>query len=98
MNLCAYSVKDIKAGVYMQPFYCRHEAEAVRSLNRAVNDPNSTLSIYPADFELHKLGEWNDFSGQFKNLETPAFIMNAVQARDLNRSGHIVNTSESDEK
>lgn len=85
MNMNIYSAKDTKAGIYHTPFYCRHEAEAIRMFAGAANDRNTNISIYPADFELHKLGEWNDFSGQFTNLDTPQFVMNGITARDLNK-------------
>lgn len=86
MNIGVYSAKDLKAGIYHTPFQCRHEAEAIRMFTGAANDKNTTIAMYPADFELFKLGEWNDFSGQYTNLETPKFVMNGITARDLNKS------------
>lgn len=85
MVMNVYSAKDTKAGIYHQPFYCRHEAEAIRMFTGAANDPNTNIATYPGDFELHKLGEWNDFSGQFENLETPKFVINGVTAKNLNK-------------
>ncbi|QXP08533.1 MAG: nonstructural protein [Arizlama microvirus] len=92
MNIGVYAIKDTKAGVFNNPFFTRHEAEAIRGFNRAANDPNTTISIYPADFELYKLGEWSDFTGCHTDLGTPSFVMNGITARDLNKT--IVDTSE----
>ena len=83
MNIGVYSAKDTKAGVYHTPFYTRHEAEAIRMFAGAASDNKTNIWLYPSDFELVKLGEWNDTSGQFENLDTPKFIMNGITAREL---------------
>lgn len=83
MNLGVYSAKDCKAGIYNKPFYCRHEAEAIRMFAGAAQDKNTTINMYPGDFELFKIGDWSDFSGRFENLDTPEFVMNAITAKNL---------------
>lgn len=67
MNI--YSIKDLTAKYYMQPFYGRNHGEAIRSFTNAVNDasnPNNLLAKHPSDFALYAIGEFDEISGKIK--------------------------------
>lgn len=64
MNI--YSIKDIKVGVYNVPFFYQHDQQAVRQFMELCNDGKSMICKYPADFELWKLGSYEEESGTFR--------------------------------
>jgi len=77
MKLQVYSVFDIVAKVFSQPFYMASTGQALRGFGDEVNNPNSMLSKHPGDFKLFKLAEFDDNTGKFISIE-PEFLCNAV--------------------
>lgn len=61
--VCA--VRDLKADTFSSPFCEASEGTAVRAFQEAVNDPQTMLSKYPADFELVRLGTFDDETAVF---------------------------------
>ena len=55
-----FTIYDEKAEAYFPPFYTDTEGLAIRMIMETMNDPNSNLSKYPADFTLFYLGEFDD--------------------------------------
>lgn len=51
MTLNLYSIRDIKND-YATPFVASNDATAVRMYKASAADKNSTLAMFPADFEL----------------------------------------------
>lgn len=64
MQLVMCSVYDHKAGVYTHPQYFRSNAEAIRAFADAVNSEKGVFSAHPADYSFHKLGMFDDSTGQ----------------------------------
>lgn len=74
-----YSVYDQKAEVFHSPFYLTTHGEAERQFQTAVNDPKTQFSVYPEDFDLYYLGEYDDNKGQFVNLKkSPEHMHKAI--------------------
>lgn len=69
-----FAVYDDKAGAFMSPFVLPAIGLAVREFQSAVNNPQSNISKYPADFKLYKLGTFDDNSGQFESLGVPMLL------------------------
>ncbi len=69
MILNIYSVKDVKVGVFKTPFFQNSNVEAIRSFQQAVQDENSVLNKYPADFELWHIGGFDDDTATFTVLD-----------------------------
>jgi len=80
MLLKMYSIRDQKAEVFNTPFFQKTHGEAERNFHTAANDPQTSLSKYPEDFDLYYLGEYDDNSGRTKPLDTPQHMLKAVQA------------------
>lgn len=55
-----YSMYDNKSESYGPIFAVPHDAVAVREFGSAILNPQSGLSKYPDDFELHYLGNFFD--------------------------------------
>lgn len=79
-----FAIRDTKAEAFNPPFYQRTKAEAERSLQRLVLDPDSNVSKFPEDFDLYHLGTYNDSTGEISPLPSPEHIIKAINV--LNRT------------
>lgn len=72
MKLNVVAMFDKAAGVYGQPFVVAAVGQAIRSFQDQVNrvDDQNVVNRHPADFELYRLGYFDDGSGRFDNTET----------------------------
>jgi hypothetical protein len=66
-----FSIYDIKAEAYLQPFFLQTKGQAIRAITDCVNDPNHQFSRHPADYTLFELGEYEDSNANFHLHETP---------------------------
>lgn len=74
MDLILVSIKDRKVQAFHAPSTVRAIGEATRNFQDAVNDPkNGQLYNHPEDFELYRLGTYDDQTGQIAP-ETPKLI------------------------
>lgn len=78
-NLEIYTIFDKKAETYMRPMYTPHIVEIQRSLTANLKDKTSTLSQFPEDYSLFKLGTYDIKSAIYKLHENPTFIMNITE-------------------
>lgn len=81
MKLKAFAVRDAKANVYNTPFFKQTQPEAERDFHRLVHDPKSLISMYPDDFDLFYVGDYDDNLGIFSALDTPQHIQKAAHVR-----------------
>ncbi len=76
------SCKDRAADVFNRPFFVPHRNVAIRDFTDEVNrkaDDNQ-LSNHPDDFDLYLLGQFDDNTGKFIQLEDPVVL---VRAKDV---------------
>ena len=69
-KLKVFAVRDSKAEAYMNPFFMRSRGEALRAFVSGVNDPQTQLCKFPADFTLFEIGEFDEESGDLVMLPT----------------------------
>lgn len=81
MILKMYSIRDSKGGVYHRPFYKAHEAEAERDFKTGVNDEKSTMYLYPEDYDLYYVGEYDDETGTIRGIDTPRHVAKAINLK-----------------
>lgn len=76
MKLTLVAIKDTKIGAYQQPACVAALGAAIRAFEDATSNPekNSDISRHPADFELWKLGEYDDATGIITQENCPQFI------------------------
>ena len=79
MILKAYTVRDSKSEAFMKPFFNTTHGEAERNFRTAVNDPQSTMSKFPEDFDLYYLGTYDDNTGLLEPRDTPEHMIKAIQ-------------------
>lgn len=65
------SVKDRLANAFSQPMYFATEGQAIRAFQDALADPQNSMSKHPDDYDLYRLGTWDDNLGRFTNDEQP---------------------------
>lgn len=66
-----FSVYDSKAEAFMAPFCMSTKGQATRAFTDLASDSKSNVAKHPMDFALFMLGEFDDATGQFKNLLAP---------------------------
>lgn len=74
-----YCVRDRKANVCNRPFAERDHVMAIRGFEQLVQNPETPLSKWPADFELLHLGEFDEATAKFSNLEMPLVLADGMQ-------------------
>lgn len=67
--LGVYSVFDSKASAFLQPYFTKSNATAIRAFQRCLLDPTSDISKFGADFTLVKVGTWDEIAGQMRPLD-----------------------------
>lgn len=64
MNWIIVSIKDRAIEAFQPASVFRHEAQAIRSFTDAMQNPNNTdINKHPADFDLYRLGYFDDSTG-----------------------------------
>lgn len=76
-----FSVRDIKAQVFHKPFFLNNITDAVRSFEVAVNSPETQFHLFPQDFELLAIADFNEITGELNVLEIPERIAHAMDVK-----------------
>lgn len=63
MKLVAMTVFDVKAAVYLPPFYARTVHEGMRTFAQMVNDGQSPFWRWPSDYTLMECGQFEEETG-----------------------------------
>lgn len=74
-TICA--VKDVKTGLFENLITVRHENEAKREFIAVCKMPETKFGKYPADYELWRLGQYDDSTGSIIP-STPEHLANGV--------------------
>ncbi len=74
-----YTIRDIKAEVYLPPFHSHNDATAKRMFTESVNDPNSPLAAHPQDYWLFAIGSYDDVTA-FIDPKTPEGLITGGEA------------------
>lgn len=77
MKLLVFSVLDKAVGAYLQPFFARSRAEAIRSFADAVTSERSQFGAHADDYILYQVGEFDDNAGMFGSVE-PDRVVGAI--------------------
>lgn len=71
-----FTVLDMAAKRFTEPFFAANEEVAIRSFREAVNSDGHPFSKFPEDYALYKVGDWDNESGAIVPLE-PVKLVNA---------------------
>lgn len=80
MKLQVISVLDRAVNVYSRPVFVQAIGQAMRSfMDEANRDAaENTMHAHPKDFALFHLGEFDEETGRFENLELPVRLLEAI--------------------
>lgn len=70
--ICA--VRDRAVDAFGQPFFVRHEGEALRSFADEINRSGSTFGAHPDDYDLYRIGYYDDASGTILPADKPDML------------------------
>lgn len=76
-----FAVYDSKTEAWGMPLFFDCRANAIRSMENAVNDPRSENQIcqYPADFTLFEIGEYDRATGMFVQYDVKVNLGLAIE-------------------
>jgi len=69
-----YVIRDRKAKLFARPFFERDHVMAIRSFEDACRDEKSSFAKWPDDYELLCLGDFDETTGKFHQLERPSLM------------------------
>jgi hypothetical protein len=81
MILRAYSVRDKKLEIYLNPFFVEHVGQAVRAWDQYCKDPQSPVYKYPEDFCLMEIGSFDSDKAILTTNGTPIIISEAIRSK-----------------
>lgn len=73
-----YSVYDLKARTYDNPFPHENHETALRAFHQAAKSTDNFLSQYPEDYMLMFVGEFDNQTGRYINVENPVSLGTAA--------------------
>ena len=80
-----YSVFDVQAEAFGQPFFMQTDGIALRSFNEAAQNPQTEISKYPDDYVLYNIGTYDDDTGII-TPQTPKRLHSASTALKMFRN------------
>ncbi|WNK14874.1 MAG: nonstructural protein [Microvirus sp.] len=80
MKKVIVAVKDRAIDAYMNPFTVQHTNAACRAFQDEVNRDKSEMNQHPEDYELYKLAEYNEETGEIDPIRPPERL---ARAQDL---------------
>ncbi len=74
MKLKVFAIKDVKSEIYMQPRMYHSTPHAMRMFTvEHVND-KSLVGMYPDDFHVMEIGEWDDSTCHTTHNKQPKLV------------------------
>lgn len=73
-----FSVRDVIADTFAQPFVSHNPNTAMRDFAHACQDNSSAIFRSPESFQLFHVGFYDDESGTLESI-TPQLVANATQ-------------------
>lgn len=74
-----YSIRDAKTEIFYTPHFAPTHGAAERNFGSLVKDKANQIGLYPEDFDLYFIGNYDDNTGKMTPLDTPMHIVKAIQ-------------------
>lgn len=89
-TIYAYSMHDEKMGAFARPFFLTSHAGAIRAFADVCQDEKTVVAKHPTDFKLYFLGEFEEGTGKFKNLDVPVLLASGYEfAKSKAETEHV---------
>lgn len=82
-----YAVYDLKAESFSQPFFAVNDAVASRIFVDGVRDPEVPVGRNPGDYQLMRVGVWNQDKGLVAGTDAPIPVLTGLEAAKLAAQG-----------
>lgn len=89
MIINAYSIYDTKSLVYSNPFYAPTHGAAVRIVQDAANDLNTSLGRHPADFVVYCVARYDDAKGTFMPIDPREHVIDVAALVHIKPTGDL---------
>lgn len=73
--LQAFAIKDLKADVFMSPFFCGNARDAIRNATVEAQNPESLLCKFSGDFALFHIGTFDANVGMLQPVQHPVLVV-----------------------
>ena len=73
------AIRDKKANVYLPPFFTDNANTARRSLALPANSDESFIGLYPEDYDVYRLGHFDEQTGRFDILPAAEFCFSVSE-------------------
>jgi len=85
-----YSIRDNKVTAYSDRLICSsHKASMTRAFKTIINEQGSPYNLYPEDYELYQVGEFETDSGVITPFSASVFICSAMSLYDTTKTTPI---------
>lgn len=84
-----YSIYDEKTQVFGTPFASVYEQEAIRHLAALCLDDRQIVCLFPSDFRLYRIGQFDDITGLLTSLPVPQLVASAVDIKAISEKGEL---------
>lgn len=95
MKLNFYSIFDVAAGVYQNPFTSKTHGEVTRSFSDIAQDAEHPIGQHPEDYTLFCLGTFNDGTGEIIG-KPPEKIATALELIAITKNVNTDNVEQLD--
>lgn len=74
-----FCLRDLKAVEernkgFLRPFIAVHDGEAMRGIIANLRDPKHPIAQFAQDYDLYRVAEFDEHSGEFMTFSNPVFI------------------------
>lgn len=79
MILKVFSVRDMKAEAFLQPFFSNSIGAAIRAFGDAANKSDSPFFAHPEDYVLYEIGSYDDSDGMLTAQSPVKMLSHAAE-------------------
>lgn len=79
MKMKVFTVFDVKAQLHLQPFFEQSTETGIRAFKVVCQDSKTNFYMFPEDYSLIELGEWDQQQGFIKMHDRPMILAQAAE-------------------
>lgn len=76
-----YCIRDAKVG-FLTPIVDENDASALRNFSYGVNKADNVMGFAPGDFQLYKIGSFDDETGKIVSSELLELIADGLSVQE----------------
>lgn len=74
-----FAIRDKKANVFLPPMFSDNVNTVKRTLVLPANSDESFVGLYPEDYDVYRLGHFDDNTGKITQCETNEFCFHVTE-------------------